>query len=473
MKYFLSVFALLICHLAMGKNQGEKDVSPLSSLGKKAYHLFSLAGSNTIGAGLAPAWSKAFLESKGANNVAIQKRSKPNEYRVIGGLNGRDVYIDIDAHGSSTGFKALKAGTADIAMASRPIKDPELQGLAYLGDLTKYSAEHVVAIDGVAIIVHPSNPINDLSVEEVAKVFSGAITNWRFLGGQDQSIVVFSRDNNSGTWDTFNNLVLKKKRKLSKKAQRLESSDELSDRVSSTVGAIGFVGLSSVRDAKALAVGNGEVLLPSKLLVATEDYPLARRLFLYTPESIENPYIFDFINFSQQQEGQEWVEKLGFISQNPIKTEFPVVNGPESYRVLSENAKRLSVNFRFQVGSAELDNKAKRDIQRLSGFFKETNNQGLHIQLVGFSDRQSRTQLADVLSRLRATAVKLALFKYGVTTEQVEGFGADLPVASSGGHQGNKNNRVEVWVYGEEEVLALIKQKELLQQRSEGWIGMQ
>lgn len=450
MKYALALLLLICSPFAFGG-----DSTDLQPAKKEA--LFSISGSNTIGARLAPAWAKAFLESKGADRVQVTPGANENEYRVEGRLRQSEVHIDIFAHGSSTGFASLANGQAQIAMASRAIKTDELERLAHLGNLSEFAAESVVAIDGLAVITHPGNPVKSLSVDQIAKIFSGQIVNWNSLGGEDLPIELFARDSNSGTWDTFHSLVLKNHYTLSNQAQRLESNDQLSDLVSNNPRAIGFVGLASIRKSQAIAIvdGGSDALLPQPLFVATEDYPLSRRLYLYTPASTINSLAHEFVLFTQHTLGQELVEKIGFISQNPIEMEIKAEGGSEYYQALTQNALRLSLNFRFQPGRSELDNKAKRDIQRLAEYFKKPQNHNLHIQLIGFSDQETQLGRANILSKLRATAVKVELFNQGITTESIEGFGAERPLASLSA----KNDRVEIWVYPANKAVVIEKLK--------------
>ena len=414
--------------------------------------LFRVHGSNTLGARMVPSLLKEYLIAKGLHNVSIQPQSIENEMRVLGyhqNNTSQMVYIDVAAHGSSTGYRSLDQAQADLAMSSRPIKDKEVNQLERFGDMLSAQAEHVIAIDGLAVIVHPRNPISRLDKPQIKAIFSGEITNWKTLGGQDIPISLYARDNNSGTWDTFKSLVLGKKTPLAAGTQRFESNDELSDQVSTNLSGIGFVGLASVRQAKAISVGvaGSTPLAPEHLYVATEDYPLSRRLFLYQPPKVKSRWVTEFIEFAQSAKGQAVVETIGFVSQDPVSIQ-PEDDrqGPQDYLKLTEGAKRLSVNFRFKAGSAELDNKAKQDIERLARYAKES-GQEQEILLVGFGDPKQTETRSIVLSKLRAISVKAALNSEGIATAPVSGFGAYLPVA--GAHtvaDKLKNQRVEVWL---------------------------
>jgi len=413
--------------------------------------LFTIAGSNTVGAKLAPNWVRDYLLFKGLKSVEIKELAIENEYRVVAfNRMNEAVFIDIAAHGSSTGFSDLLSSKADIAMSSRPIKPREFSVLADLGDMRSFEAENIVAIDGLAIIVNRDNPVKTLTVDSIAKIFSGKYSNWKEVGGENLPIHLYARDNNSGTWDTFKSLVLGGNYRLEVNARRFESNDQLSDLVSKDEGGIGFVGLASVRQSKVLAVsdGNSRSLKPKPLYVATEDYPLSRRLYMYVSPNEENPYVRDFLTFTHSQQAQERVEEIGFVSQKPLGVPFDHESTvPESYASVVRNAERLSINFRFKPGSAKLDNKAQQDILRLVDYVSNIKGLGKRIQLIGFGDQKSRRSRELVLSQMRALAVKSALHKRSITSETVLGFGSWLPVASHSESGKLKNQRVEVWLY--------------------------
>lgn len=408
-----------------------------------------LQGSNTVGAKLAPALAKGFLEHRGVENVVIQPTRVDNEFLVSGIREQLSVGISIAAHGSATGFQGLATKQADIAMASRPIKSDERELLAFAGDMQSVDAEHTLGIDGVAVLVNRANPLTKLDRNQIARLFSGAIHNWKELGGQDLPVTIYARDERSGTWETFKELVLGKEYTLSTQAKRFESNDELSDSVAADKGGIGFAGLPSIRQAKALAVADGAVnaLLPGRVTVATEDYALSRRLFLYSAPQQTTPLAAAFVEFSQSQEGQKIVAASGFVSQNiEIVKQTAPDNAPDFYRNLAATAQRLSVNFRFKEGNSKLDNKALRDIDRLTAFLKLPENNQRRVYLIGFSDIEKNQNHDYVISRFRALAVRAALMQHNVPVFQIEGLGAFMPVASNAEVSAAKNGRVEVWV---------------------------
>lgn len=446
---FLRVLTILVC--SFGLSAAQALVSEFRDLpidGEKT--LFTIHGSNTIGAALAPNLVKDYLRRKGAEQIEVQETSVENEKLISAYVRDSrtQVYVAVAAHGSGTGFKGLAAGSADIAAASRPVKDKEFNLLKGNADMRAPQSEHIVGIDGLAIIINPENPIQDLSVNEIAEIFSGGYQDWSELGGKPGPINVYARDDKSGTWDSFKGMVLGKKKKLIGTAQRFESNDELSDTVAADVAGIGFVGLASVRNAKLIAVSDGsaKALLPNKLTVATEDYALARRLFMYTPGESENPYAAEFLEFALDNSGQKIVADTGFISQElkAVTPEF-YADLPPDFRKLTSDAQRLTINFRFKQGSAKLDNKALKDIERLVDYLQSQKQR--EILLIGFGDKKKTEKRAKLLSKLRAMAVRRELVRNGIYPKESVGYGEYLPVASINRSEGRmKNRRVEVWL---------------------------
>lgn len=412
-----------------------------------------IQGSNTIGAALGPALVKGLMEHQGLQGVHSEPGAGANEQRVVGKTRqGKTVTVEVAAHGSSTGFAALKNARADLAASSRPIKDSELVDLEPLGDLKSPDAEQVIAIDGLAIILNPRNPLNTLNTEQLAQIFNGEISTWEALGGAGGAIHLYARDDQSGTYDTFKELVLSRRGKpLAGTAQRFESSEALSDAVSHDPQGIGFIGLPYVRQAKAVAIvdGDSQPMLPVTSLIATEDYPLSRRLFFYLPPASRNPWAKALVDFSQSSKGQAMVAANGFIAQQVQAIGVtPRPSMPDDYQAIARDAQRLTVNFRFEEGSASLDNKARQDLQRVVAYIRSHDKLDKRVTLVGFGDAKNDPQRAALLSKLRAMAVRRELVKSGIVLRDIRGFGAQMPVAANTADEGRiKNRRVEVWVY--------------------------
>ena len=415
--------------------------------------ILRISGSNTIGAALGPALAEEFLRQRqGATGVKTVRGDKEDEVRVQGTLPGESSprTIEIHAHGSATAFEDLSKSNCDVGMASRKIKTEEATNLATLGNMTSAASEHVVGLDGIAVIVSKANPVQALTKDQIARIFAGETTNWQQVRGPNAAVNVYARDDKSGTYDTFKALVLGGK-KLAANAKRFEDSRELSDAVAKDPNGIGFIGLPYVREAKAVAVSeNGtRPFLPNHFTVSTEDYALSRRLFLYTAASPANDLARKFVDFALSPQGQEIVEKIGFVGQNVTPTQGTTIPGdaPDRYRQLTTGATRLSLDFRFRTGSSELDNKALADLDRVVSFLTDLHYSGQNILLFGFADSIGPTEVNDALSKTRATAVAQQFEQRGVNASAVVGLGSQLPVASNETAEGReKNRRVEIWL---------------------------
>ncbi len=187
--------------------------SPVATIG--------IHGSNTIGAQLMPSTIERFSEDE---SYAIEKivGADPEEVRFkLSDSGGKDVAtIDLRSHGSNTAPLSLVQGKAQIGEMSRPIKAEEVKSITNAGIKLK---THVFALDGVVVFVSPKNPVKSLSLEQIAKIFSGEIKDWSAVGGNPGEIDLYARDPNSGTYDTFDNLVLKPRNaKISPAAKRFE-----------------------------------------------------------------------------------------------------------------------------------------------------------------------------------------------------------------------------------------------------------
>jgi PiT family inorganic phosphate transporter len=410
-----------------------------------------LHGSNTIGAELAPSLAAAFLRKVGGTEVERTKDAGGHAWVVTAKLAGQShpAEIDIDAAGSATAFEDLEKRACDIGMASRTISEAEAQKLlaAGLGDLRTPVTENVIGVDGIAVIVNPQNSLRSTTVDALAKMFDGETTSWPPGAAVQGPVNVIARDDKSGTYDTFKTLVLGG-HTLSASAKRLADSEALSAAVAADPQAIGFVGMASIGRAAPIAVSDGgaTAIVPSRFTVGTEDYPLTRRLYLYAPQPALHPLASQFISFAQSPEGQAIVGQLGFVDLAATEKDAePCTSCPPKYVDLTRGAKRLSLNFRFRVGSSTLDSRGERDIARLATLVKAQRDP--HVELLGFSDSQGSGDANMQLSRERAKVVADRLGAYGVTADVIEAFGDAMPVASNDSPAGrDRNRRVEVWL---------------------------
>ena len=217
--------------------------------------------------------------------------------------------ITVNKTGSGNGAAALIDGRCDIATLSRFMKTDEEFKKAVEKGVTPVA--HVVAMDGVCVIVHPSNPVKALKSDQVRDIYQGRIKNWKEVGGPDMPIVAVSRDTSSGTYECFHEMVMKKQ-DLASGVEYVNANPQAHARVSSTVGAIAYVGLGFVdAKVKALKIDGVE---PTRQTIVSGAYPISRPLFLFT-----NGYpklgstIHRFVTFCLTEKGQELIEAKGFV----------------------------------------------------------------------------------------------------------------------------------------------------------------
>jgi len=219
-----------------------------------------------------------------------------------------DLKFSVKKTGSGDGATALVEGRCEVAAMSRFMKKDEYNKAVEAG---RMPVPFTICMDGVCLIVHPSNPVKQLTKEQVKKIYTGEITNWREVGGPNTPIVAISRDTSSGTYEVFHELVLDKD-KLGDKVEFANSNPQIFTRVSTTQGAVGYVGLGFVK-AGVTAV-RYEGVAPTKETIASGRYKIARPLYLFTngyPE-LGSP-LMDFCNFFLSEEGHEIITAKGFV----------------------------------------------------------------------------------------------------------------------------------------------------------------
>ena len=211
-----------------------------------------------------------------------------------------DVKVTYNPTGSGSGIQAVQEGRCDIGLSSRNLKDEEKESLN----------ETVVALDGIAIIVHPENSVEDLKVEQIAKVYKGEITNWKELGGDDAPIVCIGREAASGTRDGFESITGTEG--SCKYAQELTSTGDVVQTVSSNPNAIGYASLASVSDSvKAISV---EGVKPSNDTILSGDYKIQRNFVLVTPKDKDlSDTAQAFYDFCLSKDADEYITKAGAV----------------------------------------------------------------------------------------------------------------------------------------------------------------
>ncbi len=246
------------------------------------------------------------LAVKGSDTVNAKLMPRfADAYRAA----GNEVIFEIEDKGSSSAFTNLDAGTADIGASSREVKGEELEKFSAKGqELTEF----VAAVDMIAVIVNEANGVDDLSLEDIEAIFTGEITDWSEVGGKPGPIGVYTRNETSGTYATFQKLAMSK-RDYGSDTQKMEGNEQIATEVAGDKNGIGYVGkaYASKEGVKSVAVDGVEFSVENKA-----SYAIARNLYYYTVGFPKGTAAAFLLWATQSPEASAIVEQSGFIPAN-------------------------------------------------------------------------------------------------------------------------------------------------------------
>jgi phosphate binding protein len=407
----MRLVAALLCCAALGLHAPARAETTLISIRVK--------GSDTIGERLGQELARAYMETH-------------PEQRV-----------EWESLGSSTAFVGLFDGSADLGASSRPVKPAELAQARAEGIELR---EYVIGYDGMAVIVHPSNPIQDLSIDQLSEIFAGKISSWARLGGAEHPIDLLSRPSYSGTHVFFKDVVLRRGKsgatdEFAAGTEFVEETSKIVERVAKDPDAISYVGLGFVHGQPVrvvpVAAATGEpAITPVAESVRNGSYPIYRPLYLYTRGDPQGP-ARELLAFILSREGQRRVASQDFVPcdvPTPLPDITAVSAGPPRGRV------QEPMRIVFAFGSAQLAPEAER---RLETLIADGLSEGEHFQIVGHADARGSAAVNRRMARARAEAVAARLRLAGIPDEllEIEAQGADEPLATNDSIEGRRRNR--------------------------------
>ncbi len=435
-----------------------------------------IGGSDTVGLALMPLLLEGYAGAIGAASDLTNTGSGEDFIaKLIGdeGFGDELSSILVNSTTSSRGFDELLANEIEIGMASRRIRPAEARELRAdgAGNMINPSQEHIIAVDSLLMITNPANPIDALSAEQVRQIFTGAVANWSEVGGPDLPIIVFNRPEGSGTRSVFEDRIFGDSEVAANDSAIIVSTNE--DAVQSVMtedGAISFVSYAFRRDANAVTLINdcGIAVEPSAFSARTEEYPLQRRLYLYSREDTLTEEGRALLTFATSANADPVIGKAGFIGFAVDRREQslegrraralldPEANNYEAgimRQMLGQMADfdRLSTTFRFRTGSSQLDERGRIDKARLIDFL-ETQPEGTEVMMVGFTDSVGQFDGNLNLSAQRAGQVAAEVLdtagdRLSNVTVTSRGFGEIAPSGCNDTEEGRRiNRRVEVWI---------------------------
>jgi len=437
---------------------------------------FTFSGARTMGEVLMPALIEAFAARSG---YAIQRRVTDDthfQYTLSEAATGRPAArIGFRVTSTSEGFADLLANEADLVLSVRQVTPQEIAlareaGLGNLGDARR---RRIVALDAMVPIVSPANPLRELSIQGLARIFSGQVGNWAALGGADAPIALHLRDDPSGLAQEFQARVLTPRDlELAANVTRHASNSDLADAVARDPLAIGIAAFSELGNAAPLAITGacGMVSRAGDATIKTEDYPLTQPLFLYTPARRLSVLAREFLAFVRSPAAQPVVDRAGFVDlrmheiplsaqgsrlANAIASAGAETPITELQRMVArmDGTNRLSLSFRFQSGGAALDAQSLSNIDILARRLETGAFDGRQLIFAGFTDGGGAADANLRLARRRAETVRTAVLAAAPTADKdrlnlsVDAFGEAMPMACDDAEWGRRiNRRVEVWV---------------------------
>ncbi len=286
--------------------------------------LLSVAVAATALFGAVQAEARTLIQNKGSDTLVNVAQAWAEAYREI----NPDVAVAVTGGGSGTGIAAMINGTVDIANASRAMKDKELKLAKSKG---QNPVEHIVGYDALAVFLHMDNPINEMSIAQLADIYGedGPTGSWTDIGTEvpgckDQEMVIVSRQNNSGTYAYFRKAVLGKKRDYKLGTRDMHGSKDVVDLVEKTPCAIGYSGLayatSHIKMACIKGADDAACVSPSVATASDGSYPIARPLFMYTDGAPEGD-IKKYLDWILSDEGQCIILKKGYAPVRAVTCE--------------------------------------------------------------------------------------------------------------------------------------------------------
>ncbi len=433
---------------------------------------FAVSGSSELAGKFMPSILSAYAAELQSD---IDNAASPagSLYTVTDALDDDLARIEVTSSSSTNGISDLLQGITSVALTTRPVRRREAEAFSGsgLGDLRTSDQEHVVALDGLVLVVSQDNPIRSITQRDAALIFAGSYTNWSQLGGPDAPIKLYVREASSGTGEVFARLVMAPEGvPVAANSEVVLSDQDIGRLVANDPFGIGFTSFAGRGETRALAIQGscGLVSQASDFNIKTEEYPLTRRLYAYTTNDKNPEHVDGFLNFAASDAAQEAIRTAGFVDQGittsgvsrqGMRFASAIVSSGSIQQLLPLrqmvnemlSSERFSTTFRFETGAAVLDTRALDDVERLAERLSELTTFKKSVTLMGFTDSVGDPQLNADLSLRRANQVLNALI--AARPELAErinfrtfGYGEISPIACNETADGRRiNRRVEVW----------------------------
>ena len=385
--------------------------------------ILKMGGESVMAESFAPNLIKGYMEKSGYKNVQIVNVKNGGTF-IVGEKGGSKDKIEIMPKEDNVSY--LDKGDIDIYMTSSEIHH------------SKYK-EYVVGSDAIAIIVNNNSKITSLTEDDLKDLFTS------------DKMTLYCSNENSCTYKTFHEFIMEDK-KIHQSSNKLNSDADVIDAVAKDDNGIGVICYSQLSGHKVHAIPVTEdskipALLPNKNTIESENYPLTKDLYFYVNKSSD--LANKLLTYIETDEGQAIVSNEGFVNLNVginSNKDNPEIESsdPKDYKVIAGAYDELTTEFRFEVGSSDLNTRGLEDLPRVVSFLKK---QGKSIILVGFTDNIGVPATNLALSKSRALGVKKLLEAEGLSISTTYGFGDAHPIrTNSTTDDRGENRRVEIWI---------------------------
>ena len=398
-----------------------------------------LHGSNAVGQRVAPVLVTAWMRSIGFAEIHRASPS-PGRLRIEGVRDERTLAVEIVGSGSAAGFRDLIDGDAEIAMMARPLTARERDAGWQLGNLDSPDQEFVLSVQALVAVVNARNPVRALPAAQLAAIARGRLRGWQDVGGRSAPIRNVGTAAGSGL-DELSSQVMGAP--LGAGTTRVPTPAAILAEVAADPDAIGWLDYRQLPPTvRALAVrAAGRDIAPDAFGVASEDYPLSRRLVFRTGQLV-TALGRSFVNFAVSDAGQRALaaQRLVALLPGPGSHALPPATRAD-YAQAVAGAQRLPMALRFGDAFSILDSRSSQDVLRLQAFMQRTENRGRRLVLVGFSGQDTTPYQAIARSTERADLAAQALAQVGLFPMRVRGLGQALSPDPA-----RDPLRVEVWL---------------------------
>ena len=417
--------------------------------------LLRIAGPDVVAAKLASRLASGYLAVIGDAGIGVEAGGADGVQDVFGMQAGQREVIRIVSGGDADPPGGPGPGGADVSISFRKppggeTGPPPAESAVAARTVVAAGGGVAMAVLGLGVVVSRSNPATALTTDQLRGVLAGRIANWSELRGRDAPINLHLPGAQASFGGIVQDMQLLPGGTAVRSAQRYATEAEVAGAVADDADGLGFVMAGNAGQARLLAIGKDGAppVLPSNMALATEEYPLTRRLYLQSARDGGNAVARRFVDYVLSPIGQAAIEAAGFATL-PLRSERGpgAEAGPDRLRQLITGSTRVSADLHFYPGSVQLDARSVRELERLVAFLRSERVSADRVILAGFTDNYGPPAANLAVSKRRAEMVTAALARYGIVPGETIGFGAELPIGDNATPDGReRNRRVEVYL---------------------------